>query len=328
MVLRRRRRTTVLLLAAALGYALGCHAAGTRFLSLIRVQEAPVAIALGMDAHPEDIAEALNPFPRYMALQQALQRDLDRPTTLEPCFPPQLAAGLASGWYQLAIVTPAQYARMPQPNRFRVLVVPVDLRNRPTDHALLVVDTNSNIRAVSDLPGCVVAFGPADDSLTHHAALQHLREQGVQKSDLALELLPLPNSLKHFSTMRNVALSVMHDSSDAGFLTASAWEGFPRHDPQEGPAQDQLRVIDRTRALPHALVLVSPALDETTVSRVRQFFLDAGEQHPAALAPIGFAGYVEPDDELLESCRGLVLADHASPKAAPPTPAPATQESP
>jgi phosphonate transport system substrate-binding protein len=295
----------------------GCQTAGTaglRLLRLVSLQQQPLVIAVTPENQPAAAADALNPFPRYVALQQALGKTLGRPVSMDVCFPFQVPLGFASGWHQAALVPPLQYAQMAAAGAPRVLAVPVDAQGRQMRCGLLVVAADSAIQNVDDLRGRTVAFGPADDARTHQAALLLLREAGLQPTDLVLEVLPVPGSLKHMPHMRAVAQTVMHGSSDAGFIDEAAWESFPAHADDAGePARDRLRIVARTIAVPDRLVLAAPQLDEASAAKLRSALLEVSANDPAALAPLGYAGFQVPRPEVLAACEAL--AAFATPPA-------------
>jgi ABC-type phosphate/phosphonate transport system substrate-binding protein len=297
-----RRLTCLLVLLAA---AAGCQTARSLLLSVIGVEKKPLAVALVMDVKPEAALAVLNPFPRYAALQQALAQELGRPVAVDPCFAFQAQRELETGWYHVAVVTPVQYARLPEPLTANVLVVPVDAQGRTARAAVLVVRADSSVRAAADLRGQSVAFGPEDDSRTHHAALQLLREAGLARTDLALEVLPVPGSLKHLPTAQSVLQAVIRGSAAAGFVDEAAWEELPDTGGPDEPARDMLRIVGRTAALPDRLFVASPQLDEATADAVREALLRVGTQRPDALSPLGISGYAVPDAELLRACRAL-----------------------
>lgn len=316
----------LLMMGAALIGVSGCQSTGARLLSLIGLKKEPLAIALVMDARPAQAIEALNPFPRYARLQKALEQELGRPVGVDPCYLFQAESGLKSGWYQLAILTPAQYAQLAARDELEVLVAPVDRQGRVTQRALLVVPAQSSVERVLDLRGEVVAFGPPNDTLTHRAALRLLREAGLSKTDLALEAFPVPGSLKHFSNATAVAQSVINGSSAAGFIDQAAWEAFPEHAEREGqPARDQLRVLAQTTALPKRLMVAAPALDANTRQSIRAFLVAVGKQQPEALEPLKIAGYAVLPEDALAACRTLLVTDAATESEAPDT-MPATEE--
>jgi ABC-type phosphate/phosphonate transport system substrate-binding protein len=180
---------------------------------------------------------------------------------------------------------------------------------------VLIVAAGSTLQHVTDLRGQVVAFGPPDDSLTHHAALQLLQAAGLAPTDLALEALPVPGSLKHFPNTRATAQSVINGSSQAGFVPEADWAALPAQDAREGePARGKLRVIAETTALPARLIVASVKMDDATAQRVREALVSMGARRPAALEPLEIAGYTTPGADVLAACRALQVA---KPGAAP-----------
>lgn len=305
--------TPLLSSLAALLLLAGCQSTGVRFLSLIGLEKRPLSVALVADQPTELISGALNPFPAYAPLQKALSEQLGRPVAVDACFAFQADSGLASGWYDLAIVTPAQYAALPKPQAINVLAVPVDRHKHAARSAVLVVPANSPVSSIPDLRGRAVAFGPEGDSRTHYAALQLLGDAGLKRTDLSLDVLPVPGSLKHCPDMRSVAQTLVTGSAAAGFIDEAAWDAFPEHDIRNGePARDKLRILGRTSPLPDVLVLASEKLDAATADHVRTFLLSVGTKSPAVLKPLAASGYQLPTNELLAACRSLASVQKSS----------------
>lgn len=308
-----------------LAAACGCQGTSLRVLNLIGVRREPLVVTLVAE-HPAEavlvpLAE-LNPFGPYRKLESALADKLGRPIGLDLCFPFQVAPALSSGLYHIAVLSPIEYARLPQPERFAVIAVPVYEHGATAWPAVLVVAAGSPIKSITDLRGKVVAFGPAAAARTNEAGLQLLARHGLRKTDLSLELLPIPGSLKHMPNMPAVARTVINRSSDAGFIDQAAWNELPEHAARdENPARDRLTVLGETVALPERLLVASPKLDTATVERIRAALLAVQREHPEALQPLGIAGYAPPSDELLAACRSLTQAEPAA--EAPPVSAPA-----
>ncbi len=292
------------LLTAAVSVG-GCQTAGLNFLSLIGLQKKPLSIAVVVD-RPLEAADAFNPFSAYSGLQKAMSAELGRPVAIDVCFPFQVEGGLTSGWHDLAILTPAQYARLSNPQTLRAAAIAVDQEGAAVRPAVLVVRAESDIKQIEDLRGKVVAFGPAEDARTHYAALQMLESAGLKRTDLSLELLPWPGSLKHLPDGRAVAQSVINHSSAAGFIDEAVWTALPEQPTQAGePARGLLRVIGRTAALPTRVLVAGPKLDNDTFESVRAFLLSTGQKHPQALEPLRLKGYGSADDSTLAACLEL-----------------------
>jgi ABC-type phosphate/phosphonate transport system substrate-binding protein len=306
------------LLLVVLLAATGCQTTRDYALSAIGLQEKPLAMALVTEADSEGTLGGLNPFVRYAAYQQALSEGLERPVAIDPCLAFQAQSGLASGWYSLAEVSPTDFAQLARKADLRVLAIPVDTQGRAARPAVLVVSARSEIQDVADLRGKRVAFGPAGDARTHHAAQQLLQEAGLKKTDLSLEVLPVPGSLKHMPNMAAVAKSVANQSSDAGFLDEAAWERLPPRPRKEGDASRQdLRVIARTMALPDRLLIASPKLDDEMLERARTEVLAMHQDHPEALEPLGTSAYEVPAPEIVERCAALNVPEKRPPALEP-----------
>jgi ABC-type phosphate/phosphonate transport system substrate-binding protein len=328
----RRNATcpTLVLSATVLLCATGCQTLSSRFLSLMGLSKDPLALALAMDNSPAAPVEALNPFPRYAALQKALGDGLGRPVAVDVCFLFQADLGLTSGLYDVADVTTTQYARLTRPETLRVLAVPADQQGRIARCAVLVVAANSPIQGVPGLRGKIVAFGPADDPRTHHAALHLLQREGLAKTDLALEVLPVLGGLKHMPDARSVAQTVASGGSDAGFIDEAAWDALPEHaPPADEPARDKLRIIGRTAPVPDRVIVASPKLPAETADKVSALLLAMECDHPDALKPLGIAGFGTPDADAAAAWRKLILpaepppeepesADQSATESAPP----------
>ncbi len=306
-----------LLLAAA-----GCQsgAPGTEFLSLVGLSKKPVVVALT----PEP--GVLNPFATYEPLRKKMEQAFGRPVRLDLALPKlQLEPNLDLGLYHFAIVGMGDYAGIGRRGRFDVLAVSVDEHGRKGRPALLIVPATSKIEKVEDLRGKTVAFGPAQDARTTLAALALLREHGISKTDLSLQLLPVPGSLKHFQKMREIAQSVMNYSSDAGFIDVAAYDGLPETTSVENePARDRLRVIARTMAVPDKVVLRSPKADDKTAAQFTQFLLTSGENHADALHALRLSGFEAPSGTLELLCDKLTSVAPAREAA----PTEQTQETP
>jgi len=286
----------------------GCRSGGIPLLNLFGVGK-PLVVALVAEPRTESASsplELLNPFAPYEPLRKALGEHMGRPVAMDLCLPIQVNANLAHGFYHLAIVSPVQFAEFNEAQGFAAIAVPIDEQQRPARCAVLVTGAKSDIRKVEDLRGRKVAFGPERDARTHQAGLALLKQHGLAKTDLSLEVLPIPGSLRHFPDMRSIAQSVQNGSYAAGFIDEAAWEALAERGEREGePSRDKLRVIGRTVAVPDRLIVCSPTLDAATTEKVRSFLLAVGKEHAEVLRPLRVSGYLEPGKELLETCREL-----------------------
>ncbi len=318
----RRALLTGLVLTAAVG----CQSTGTRLLSLVRLTREPTVIAAVVE-RPTGAVAVLNPFPQYSALERAYEADTGRPASVEPCFLFQAQLGLDSGWYHCALLSPGQFVQLPNRDKLQVLAVARYADGRVCQAAVLVVPAAGDVDEVAELRGRSIAFGPRNDSLTHHAALQLLEQSGLARRDPALELLPVPGTLRHLPDGRAVARAVLRGEVAAGFMTEAEWEGLPPDRGLDtadgaagGPTRNDLRILARTAALPRQLVVAPRRLSAERVREIRDFLLAAGQRHADAVAALSCTGYVSVTDELLAACHALRVREPEEPPESPSEP--------
>lgn len=297
----------------------GCQGGiGPRFLNLIGLSQKPLVTTLVVDQSEPAVGlvQLVNPFTPYRELYDRMGRALDRAVVHDMCLPFQLGPNLELGIAHLALVSPVQYLALGSPEPYRVLAVTADEKGRTARRAMLITAAGSPIESVEALRGRTVAFGPGSDGRTRHAGLLLLREHGLARTDLSLEVLPVPGSLKSFPKSKDVAQSVLNGSSDAGFIDEAYWESLPEIASEKGqPARSRFRVLGETIAVPEQLVIASPVLPQADVERIREFLLNVGRSDPEALRPLAISGFEPATPELLTACMELTGLE---PLAAPP----------
>jgi len=306
------RRVTLRLLTVGwvLATLSGCAATAnsTRLLNLIGLTEKPLIISYVAEktANADAPLAILNPFANAEPLHQAMSKDLRRQTAPYLCLPFQLEFDLELGICQLAVISPVQYAALRDRSKFTPLAVSQDVSGRAARSGLLIATAESPIASIKDVKSKIVAFGPPRDGRTHHAALLLLSQNGIAKSDLALELFPVPGSLRTYPRSGEVADSVMRGQSEAGFIDEMYWDLLPDKDAGLGqPSKDRFKIIGRTIAVPERIVLASPKLDVPTREAVKKFFLSTAEKHPDVLTPLKFAGYAVATSDVLDAATKL-----------------------
>lgn len=311
------RRRIGLLSLFAVALVSGCvHSAGYELLSLIGLSQKPVVIALvaGMPKTPTNPVEAIDPFGPYVPLCKALSAEIDRPVVPDLCLPIQLEGNMQLGICHLASVSAIDYARLSNPEAYSVLAVSSDEQGRAQRRGLLVVRSESPIREVLELKGKVVAFGPDRDARLNQAGLQLLASKGVQRTDLSLDPLPIPGSLRIYAKSRDIAQAVTHSSADAGFVDEAYWESLPdAPTAADEPSKSKLRVIAKTQPVAERLIIASTQVDAALQTRIAKFLTTLDEQHPETLRSLSCASFVPPADEVLAACRALA-ATSASPQ--------------
>lgn len=282
-----------------LGALAGCQSSGAyalKTLSTIGLAKEPLTIGLVLEQKPAAALDALNPFSAYAGVQSALSKEMDRPIAVDPCVEFQAQLGLPTGLYDLAVMTPAQYVRLPEP-RPSVLVVTVDEQDRAARPAVLLVAHDATLANVAELRGKHVAFGGADNARTHHAALQLLAEAGLKAGDLKLDL---PGALHHVADASAALRELAAGQVAAAFIDLQDWEKLSTEGTDKQPGQAQFRVLAQTLPVPSQVVVASPTLDTLTLSRLRQKLTHLNEDYPEAFKPLGIRGYRVPEAGLLD----------------------------
>jgi ABC-type phosphate/phosphonate transport system substrate-binding protein len=292
------------LLAAA---TIGCQTTGARLLNFIGLSQKPLAVMYASEktelpALPQTL---LDPFSASKQMHDALGKATQRVVTPDLCFSFQLEGNLALGICHLAVLSPIQYANLTEKSKYPVVAMAVDDKGRVERCGLLIVAVGSPIREVADVRGKRVAFGFPRDARTHHAGLALLKENGVAKTDLALDLLPVPGALRVYPRPIDVIQAVLNNGIDAGFIDEQAWEDLPESAATGKPSRAGLRAIAKTAAVAEGFVLRSPELDAATAESVRGFFLNVGKEQPDVLRSLRLSGYARPDDAVLSRAAAL-----------------------
>lgn len=298
-----RRASVAACLVTLVGLGGGCtRRGGIPILNFLPIGK-PVVFGLVTD-NPLD---AVNPFSPFDAMLEALSRELSRPVHADLYLPFQLRGNLRGGACQFALTTPAQFAQLEARSEFEILAVACDASGRTGRAAVAVVKEGSEVREIGALRGKSVVFGPAGDSRAHWAALELLARHGVRPGDLALELLPIPGSLRHALTPALALEAVAQGGAAAAFVDETAWQDLPAR-PGEGGSertQEGLRILGRTLSLPELLVVASPKSDAALRERVTSFLLRADRAAPEALRPLRFSRFEKPPGPLAAALEQL-----------------------
>lgn len=309
---------------AALVGLCGCAATANsaRLLNLIGLSEKPLIVSYVSDdvtSSDSGPLALLNPFEPYEPLHKAMSKDLKRQTAPYLCMPFQLEFDLDLGICQMAIVSPVHYANFLNREKFAVIAMTKDEEGRATRPAMLIAMAESHSTGVADLRGKIVAFGPPTDARTHHAGLMLLNSAGVKRSDLSLELFPVPGSLRTYNNAADLALSILRGGCEAGFVDQLWFDSLPETAVGTELARSRFKVIGTTVALPDRLVLASPKLAQAEREKVAGFLLGAHETHIDALRRMGASGFVAPDEATIAAVASLKDANvpMEAPKDAP-----------
>lgn len=289
-------------LAVGLGLLAGCRSGGIPLLNLLPSGKSTTVIGLAADPKPlfsDDKIDPINPLERFEPLRKSAQADLGHAVLLDLCLELQLSPNLNLGMYQFVLLTPAQYSRLPEREKYSLLASSIDAGGRASRSAVLVVSATASMKRVDELRGKIVGFGPEREMRGHAAGLRLLEDNGLKRTDLSLEALPVPGSLKVFPNGRAIAQSVINGSSDAGFVDEAYLESLPETAVDKAePARDKLRVIGKTAASPDWVVIAGLKVDAAAQAKFKAFLLKVGQQSPDALSKLSLRGFGEPPADL------------------------------
>jgi len=218
----------------------------------------------------------------FREVQRGMGNSIGRPTQFMQLNPEQIHAHLASGRIQFAFVDQGDEQGVCAEGAGQVIARPVFKDQPPTCTALFVVPTDSPIKELSDLKGKVVAFGPPNHPALHWAALDALKEAGVQESELRKQLVPIPGSLQfHINSLEAAKAALLKIEAHAGVVEEAEFMRWPETGGNVlgnvlslSISRDQLRVIGRTRRVPtfpSGAVIASRRADSELVEKVRAY---------------------------------------------------------
>lgn len=298
-------RSTLLVLGLA--SLTGCRTGGIPLLNYLPLSK-PVNAVIATDS-PLESADALL---RYEGLRKAMSKSIGREVHMELAFPLLLEPGLATGWQQIAIVSPTHYASLGDAARFEVLAHG-SATGSGAQPALLITRADSGLSSVADLRDKRVAFGPQESARMSAAAMFLLEESGVRASDLKRQLLPVPGSLMHLAGSEATARAVLNKDADAAVVDEAYFAALPEsggagdgsQNAKDDPSQNQFRVLGKTMVLPDRLIVSSAKLDAATAARIRAFLVEADNTHAAALESVRIRGFEAPTAEVIDNLRRL-----------------------
>ncbi|VAW80250.1 ABC transporter, substrate-binding protein (cluster 12, methionine/phosphonates) [hydrothermal vent metagenome] len=239
--------------------------------------------SVAMDV-PTAMHKRLKPLTRY------LSESLGRPVNLKLSKNMQEAIGdVSSHNVDLTYLTPVAYIRAHDMGQAK-LVVKTITKGKAAFKLMIVVREDSPIKTVDDLNGKTFAFGDP-------AAL-------LQRATVVGANMPLENfsSYKFLGHYDNIARAVMRREFDAGILKdtmAYKWQG------------KGLRILYSSPELPPYNITAGSKLDEATLDKIKQAFLDLDINNPEHLKVIKaldkkYDGFAPTTDEEYDVVRQLI----------------------
>ena len=257
--------------------------------------EAKITLVLGLypTEKPRNMVEALRPCLNAVEdmvaarlgeeVEIRIQMSSDYVTALD---------ALLAGQVDFARLGPASYVLGKNEQPALELLAMENSHGDVAFEGLIVVREDSDIFAVSDLPGHSIAFVSERSTLGRYFAQAYLAAAGISAADL--------RDYDYVGDHEGVGLAVWSGHFDAGAMNRRIFDKLVARGVK-------LRAIGSFKNVTRAWVARAGLPAETTES-LRQALL--GLDNPALLAVLGFDGFLPGSDSQFEATR-RVIAEHA-----------------
>jgi ABC-type phosphate/phosphonate transport system substrate-binding protein len=213
----------------------------------------------------------------WALLEQDLGKKLGRPVQVITYRPFQLQSQLQRGYLDFAILSATDYAEVGETASCQLLAQPVNVLGTKERHGLILAKKNSKIQAVADLKGQHFAFGPSWDAASHLAAAYAFLQAGLEPSDIARELVPVPMARRHhldsFEVGKAVAYEPLLQAGAVDEVDYSSWPDKGGSILLQTISKDEFRLIATTVALPEGPIVASPKAEAKLVETMKAYLL-------------------------------------------------------
>jgi ABC-type phosphate/phosphonate transport system substrate-binding protein len=239
----------------------------------------------------------------FRVVRNGVSKSVGRPTQFMCLKPDQIHTHLASGHVQFAFIDQGDEAEVLADDAGVIIATPQFKESAPQDVGLFVVAADSDIEDLSQLRGKRVAFGPPNHPVLHWAALDAIKQAGVEEDDLAKQMLPIPGSLQyHLSSIDSAKAALFKIEADVAVVDEEEYMKWPETGGNVvagalsiSIARDQLKVIGRTEPVmlfPSGPVVASREADPDLVEKVRDYLLDDVAKERRITNPLKLIHYV------------------------------------
>lgn len=249
----------------------------------------------------------------YRALHIGLEKTLARPVAFM-AQPGGEAIGtqLEQGNIPYAILTAKEYAAIKDPSKLTLLATAVNLMDRTTRKAHIIIRANSHLKSISDCAGKRFAFGNYHDLLTDYAARRALQDAGVPLNKLLPEILPPPFAMEGRLYVQDDAPSkIMLDLTvNAGVVDEMVFNKLAADggNPITGPSRDMFTIVGETREIPEMVIVAGPGADPAEAEKLKKYLLTDAKADAKLCEQLGIKGFAEPDRAKYEAVRDLMPA--------------------
>ncbi len=262
-------------------------------------------------------AAFLGPPSEFRALAPKLEALFGRPVVFR-AQPDGEALGqqLTLGEIEFAFLSAKEFCEIDNASQLELLATAMNPGGRSTRRAFIITRKDSSIARIPDLAGKRFAYGYRGDLLTDYATRATLKNEGLDASKLATEILPPPLAYDGRlyagkDAAAKVAIPVLRGDVfpiSAGVMDEIEFLKLPATGGNfiTGPAQDDFRILAKTMVVPEMVVAVGPATNQALAVKMADFLLNQVEKEPVICEQMGVSGFTTADEEQYSLARLLL----------------------
>lgn len=221
----------------------------------------------------------------YQPLREYLEAKLQQPVALVTAPDYRSFIDRTQSHAYPLVITASHFARLAQHDAGYVPMVRIQRELQ----GVVVVRNDSPIRQIEDLRNRTIAT-PEDIAVVSMLGRQLMREHGLEPGkDITVQTMP----------SFNTAMLAVHNGDVAAALTApTAINQMP------DPVRTNLRIISRTRIVPHNIVLASPQVPRADIDKITRLlieFKDDQQYGTPFFKRTGFRAFTRPTEQELRS---------------------------
>lgn len=227
-----------------------------------------------------------------------------------------IATQLALGEIEFAILSAKEFCEIDDASQIDLLASAVNASGQSARRALIITRKDSSIATVADLGGKRFAYGYRGDLLTDHATRATLKNEGLEASKLATEILPPPLAYGGRLYAGNdaaakVAIPILRGDVipiSGGVIDEIEFMKLPATGGNliTGPAQDDFRVLAKTMKVPEMVVVAGPQADRARAEQLTEYLLNQVGKDAAICEQLGVTGFTQVDAEQYSLARLLL----------------------
>jgi len=262
-------------------------------------------------------AAFLGPPSEFRALAPRLEKLFGKPVVFR-AQPDGAALGqqLALGEIEFAFLSAKEFCEIDDASQLDLLATAVNPNGRSSRRAFIITRKDSSIARVADLSGKRFAYGYRGDLLTDHATQATLKNEGLEATKLATEILPPPLAYDGRlyagkEAAAKVAIPVLRGDVfpiAAGVIDEIAFANLPATGGNliTGPAQDDFRILAKTMVVPEMVVAIGPQTEDSLAAIMTEFLLEQVKNEPVICEQMGVSGFTTADEEQYSLARLLL----------------------